>query len=397
MIILSNKSKDSILEVSKLRNMNIAKKVMLGFDFGRCLGFDSMNEVFEYSFREYMTEPSAPSLLFDVFDEISEGEVYCYVINEDSSVVRHISIAEMLESEDKDYFTVGVLLAVRKKMNDLDTDLEYEINFSDRTFSSINTEILKEYVLSKDIDGRASLIVDMAKDDEELYSNVKRLDSTGRYISVYYALFQSYRSDIGERLLEVDKDGEYIIETLNWLKTSPEPFASKMIELGNPFKVVDFRVRYEDYVNSLKSCNEEMEFVTAKSDVLNILDGYLMTCNYSEMIDKLYDKSIFYENNSEFILNEILTIAKLVKNEDVVVNLLNAVNKKNEAFIDNLKPITKNDIELVSSMDMNEYTIFHLDVDGVNVQICKSKEDSIEFLKFLLQNKYETISIKELF
>lgn len=396
MIIFSNKSADSILKVERNNSRYSIEKVKVSFDFGSYIGYDTMG----IALKDMVLSAIVPDLnddaIFEKLDTVSQEEVYCYSLDEETAELKHLSISELLSSDNQDEFAIGVLMASRERFNELDTTLDEEIDFGGKTIFNLTAPILKEMVLSQDKEGIASFILDLTSDNDELYNNVLKLDKTGEISILYLTLLERYDEKVANKILEVDKSGDLIIEVLNWLNDSPIEFARRIVELGNPFKVIDFKKRYEYYLDCVRDSKADTLFVKEESSIISYLNHYLIECKYSELDQDLLSEEVFYENPQEEMLAEIFNLAKEADRLDTVENLLKYLNHDTIRIIENSEPVQKSEIELVDSYTCGEIVIFVISVKGKSLYFTNTKERYQEVLELLLKDRESYISLSEL-
>lgn len=327
-----------------------------------------------------------------------------YEIN--SKGINHITINELLNSCEHDKFTLGCLLKANLLHN-----LKYnyankskfalQLGISDKeidSYYSENEEELKGIVLSKDSEGLASFIISMIlnDNDEVFYQNALKLDKTGKLCHTFMMHCECYLENAGDRILEVDKEGFYITDTLMWLDKSPLKFANKIVELENPFAILTFKNRYEEYLENVKDAGRDSGFLLDESETTKLLNDTLSNFDFDSIIltDEIKTPDILEQTFTAAIM-DITEILVTNKNYDGLLSFFRFLNNysKSKSKITDHEYLQKSDARVIGRFTMDNDAIVVLEVNGFVFGLIKDKEEYYKLCEELAWGSKNDLSL----
>lgn len=386
MIILSNNSKEKIVRAN-LEKSNRAYNSKIGkitLDFGNHMIFDDFDQALHSIVFSNITVDFSPEVIIDDLDCFADN-IYVYEIKEENLSVREISMNELLLSGNDDEFAMGCLLSCRKVYNDKDTTLEEELNIKGLSIKNLNKEALVDLILLRDTTGQASLIGDIllsSYNDERLYKNTLKLDATGSLSYVFIQQAGNKIDTVVDKILAVDTEGDLVIDLLNWVDDNPLLLATKIVSINNPFKIIDFINRYDEYLYNVRDCKADTDFVKDEEVVKDYLYTALVDFNYDSMnIEDLLNDDVYYETPLKTAIFTI-TDSMLAKGRlDLAKNFFELIkNHFNDDFTEKYdKVIYKEDITDIQNYDLDNCVFILI---SIGKKLFIAQKNRSEFLKF---------------
>lgn len=403
MIIFSSNSREQILKLSLNETFRCykAKVGNITLDFGKHLIFNNFKEALNGIAYCNMIPEFLDSSIIEDLDKISE-DIYLYEVDEEEFIIRNITENDLLSSDDDDMFAVGCLLASRKVYNSKNTMLEEELKIDGETIFNLDKDTLINLILKKDATGQASLIGDILlcdSNDERLYENTLRLDATG--VLAYKFIIQSgfYVERPFNKVVSSDSKGDLIVDLLNWIDSSPMLLAEKIVSMKNPFRVIDFINRYDEYLDNVRDFKGNTDFVKSEETVKNYLYTALINFDYNNMsIEKFINNDMYYYTSLKSSVFKILnSMIEKGKTDSAKAFLELMKNKFNSEFVDEFdNTIYKEDISKVQSYDLNGSIFTILNIKERFFIIEKSRDEFLRLSGDLMVNTNGYIELNKL-
>ena len=403
MIIFSNHSKEEVFKMNLHESQSHynAYKGGISLSFGKHIMFKSFEDaVHSIVYANISTEFSSEAIIDD-FDRISKDEVYVYEVVTEEAMIKRITLNELLSSDSNDMFTIGCLLASRKVYRSMDTMLEEELDIDNETIFNLDKETLKNLILKRDTYGQASLIGEILlgdNSDERLYHNTIKLDTTGDLSYVFIQQSGSYIEDVANKVVDCDKNGDLIIDLLNWTNDDPIVLAEKIVSIKNPFKTIDFINRYAEYLDNVREDKSDTGFVQNEKKVMNYLNESLINVDYSEINFKELVNNRYYEQPLSVSVFELLNILKTNSKNDSARAMLEGMKEYfNNDFLNEFNDIIyKNKISKVQSYDLDGIIIIVINVNDKFFITRKTRHGYLKFCEHLMCNTADYIRLSDL-
>lgn len=403
MIIFSNHSKEELfkMNVQKSQNHYNAYKGGINLSFGKHFMFKSFKDAVDSIVYGNISAEFSPEAIIDDFDRISKDEIYVYEVNTEEAMVRRVTQNELLSSYDDGMFAIGCLLASRKVFHSMNTILEEELDIDNETIFNLDKETLKNLILKRDTSGQASLIGEILlgdNSDERLYHNTIKLDTTGDLSYVFIQQSGSYIEDVANKVVDCDKNGDLIIDLLNWTNDDPIVLAEKIVSIKNPFKTIDFINRYAEYLDNVREDKSDTGFVQNEKKVMNYLNESLINVDYSEINFKELVNNRYYEQPLSASVFEVLNILMTNSKNDSARAMLEGMKEYfNNDFLNEFNDIIyKNKISKVQSYDLDGIIIIVINVNDKFFITRKTRHGYLKFCEHLMCSTADYIRLSDL-
>lgn len=403
MIILSNNSKKKIVRAN-LEKSNRAYNSKIGkitLDFGNHMIFDDFNQALHSIVFSNIATDFHPADIIDDLDCFADN-IYVYEIKEENLSIREISMNELLLSNNDNEFTMGCLLSCRKVYNDKDTTLKEELNINGLPINDLNKETLIDLILLKDTTGQASLIGDIllsSYNDKRLYENTLKLDATGSLSYVFIQQAGNKIDRVVDKILAVDTEGDLVIDLLNWVDDNPLSLATKIVSINNPFKIIDFINRYDEYLDNVRDCKADTDFVKDEEIVKCYLHAALIDFNYDSMnIEDLLNDDMYYETPLKTavftIVDSIISKGRLDLAKKFFELIKNHFNNDFTKKYD--KVIYKEYITDVQNYELDNDVFILISIDKKLFIAQKNRSEFLKFSQNLMLSTENYIGLNEL-
>ena len=408
MIVLSAKKETEIFNGvnNTSKDAEFVANFNLNLDFGTYpLVINDLSSFLEISLLSNRDLGCNDTAILDYLDKFNNNGDLIYVYEVVSGGVKSISIEELLNSEDEDKFTLGCLLkanllyciTTRRYQSLIIEKIDISKEQVDFYYSN-EFNCLKDLVLSKDTTGLSSYIISMLLDDRDdvFYDNAVKLDKTGEISHAYMVSSDSYLESAVERIMEVDKVGCYITDSLMWLNKSPLELANKIVQINNPFAILTFKNRYEEYLINVKEDGRNSGFLLDEVEVTQLLNNSLLNFDFKAI--SLTDEMKGYNILEQTFVSAVIDITEILvtnENYDNLLSFFNFLNKysRDKAQINEYCHIIKEKIRKIKHYTLGKYSVIIFAIDGFIFGAIKDTDKYFELCEALAWGKETDISL----